>query len=301
MKLFNTVGIASAGLFATAVFLGLFTATTYAATSPSLGAADNFSVLAGSEITNIPTSVINRNVGLSPYPGGNYSGLTASEVGGTIFAVDNAGPAGSVMNPSLLLTALANAHAAFNAIASQTCTTTYSGAKDLVGLSLVPGVYCADAFSLTGTLTLAGTANDVWIFKSASSVITTGSTANILFDGSGQACNVWWSAVSSASFDTSSKFTGNVLADTSISFASGVTLNGRALARTGAVTLSATTITSTTCAVPGLPKTDLVSGSVPSEQVNMTWLILTVPAIALILAVFYIVKNKTSLRLNGEK
>lgn len=46
----------------------LFTTTTpaYAATSPSLGNAASFAVLAGTEITNVPTSVITGDVGLSP-------------------------------------------------------------------------------------------------------------------------------------------------------------------------------------------------------------------------------------------
>lgn len=57
----------------------------YAATSPGLGGAVSFAVLAGTAITNVPTSVITGDVGLSPAAGSNYSGLTVSEVSGTIF------------------------------------------------------------------------------------------------------------------------------------------------------------------------------------------------------------------------
>ncbi|MEX2027987.1 MAG: hypothetical protein WD988_00625 [Candidatus Curtissbacteria bacterium] len=52
----------------------------YAATSPSLGAAASFAVLAGSLISNVPTSVITGDVGLSPASGSSITGLTAAEV-----------------------------------------------------------------------------------------------------------------------------------------------------------------------------------------------------------------------------
>ena len=64
----------------------------FAAESPSLGQAASFAVLAGTEITNVPTSVITGDVGLSPAAGSNITGLTSTEVSGTIFAVDSRKP-----------------------------------------------------------------------------------------------------------------------------------------------------------------------------------------------------------------
>ena len=214
-----------------------------AATSPSLGAAGSFAVLAGTAITNVPTSAITGNVGLSPAAGSNYAGLTAAEVTGTIYAVDATGPAGSENNPGLLTTAKADLVTAYDALSSQGCDTTYPGTKDLVGESLVPGVYCADDFTLSGTLTLSG--SGVWIFKSSSTLITSG-TANVV---GGDPCNVWWRVASSATLGTDTQLIGNILALTSITLNSGATLNGRALARNGAVTLAANTVTSS-CAAP---------------------------------------------------
>jgi hypothetical protein len=132
-----------------------------AATSPTLGAADPFVVLAATEITNVPTSAITGDVGLSPAAGSNYTGLTAAQVTGTIYAVDATGPAGSVNNPALLTTAKTDLVTAYDGLASQGCDTTYPGVKNLVGENLVPGVYCADAFTLSGTLTLNGSIFDV--------------------------------------------------------------------------------------------------------------------------------------------
>jgi len=76
----------------------------YAATSPSLGEAASFAILAGTAITNVPTSVITGDVGLSPAAGSNYAGLTIAEVSGTIFAVDSSGPAGSAGDDPSLMT-----------------------------------------------------------------------------------------------------------------------------------------------------------------------------------------------------
>ena len=63
-----------------------------------------------------------------------------------------------------------------------------------------------------------------------------------------QPCNVFWQVGSSATLGTSTAFAGNILALTSISMNDGVTLNGRALARNGAVTLINDTITAPHCA-----------------------------------------------------
>jgi type VI secretion system secreted protein VgrG len=129
---------------------------------------------------------------------------------------------------------------------------TYPGIKDLVGENLIAGVYCADAFRLSGTLTLSGAG--VWIFKSASDLITSG-TANVL---GGDPCNVWWREVSSTTLGANTALLGNILASTSISLQTGARLNGRALAQTGAVTLDNNRFSSPPCApVPGVPNTSI--------------------------------------------
>ncbi|MEP7167217.1 MAG: ice-binding family protein [Candidatus Woesebacteria bacterium] len=218
--------------------------TAYAATSPTLGQAASFAVLAGTAITNVPTSVITGDVGLSPASGSNYSGLTAAEVSGHIYAVDGAGPAGSVVNPALLTQAKADLVTAYDSLAlgansDANCDAAYqfgAGNKDLVGASLPPGVYCADTFTLTGTLTLTGTG--VWVFRSAATLVTSG-TANIV---GGDPCNIWWQIPSSATLGTTTSLKGSILALTSITMNTGASLTGRALARNGAVSLASNTI-----------------------------------------------------------
>lgn len=212
----------------------------FAATSPSLGTAATYSILAGSEVTNTGATTISGNVGISPGTvAPNYSGFGTVTLGGVINDANAAA-----------LAAQGDKNTAYTALASQGCDTTYAGAsKELAGLTLVPGVYCADRFFLSsGTLTLSGSSTDVWIFKSAADlVITGGASARVVFSGGGLACNVWWRVVSSATFDANSSLVGNILADTSITLASGASLDGRALARTAEVTLVGNTISGPSC------------------------------------------------------
>ena len=64
-----------------------------------------------------------------------------------------------------------------------------------------------------------------------------------------QACNVFWQVGSSVTLDSASTFVGTVMALTSATLDTGATVQGRILARNGAVTLDANTITTPpTCA-----------------------------------------------------
>jgi len=111
---------------------------------------------------------------------------------------------------------------------------------------LPPGLYKSTS-SLeisSGDLTLdgQGDANAVFIFQIASTLVTTSGRQVILIGGA-QAANIFWQVGSSATIGTTSGMKGNILADQSITIATGATLDGRALARIGAVTLDANGIT----------------------------------------------------------
>ncbi len=227
---------------------------TYAATNPDLGTAANFSILAGSAVTNTGSTTISKNVGI--YPGTtppNYTGFGTVTFSGGGSVHDADGVAQTAQADNLI---------AYDALASQGCNTDYGGGReDLAGKTLVPGVYCAGAFDLTGTLTLNGDADDVWIFKSASDLVMTGGTAvKVLFTGGGNPCNVWWRVVSSATFDANSSLVGNILALTSVTFAAGASLDGRALAQNAEVTLSSNSITGPTCVAAASSSSSSSSG-----------------------------------------
>lgn len=224
----------------------------HAATSPTLGNAASFAVLAGTAISNVPTSVITGDVGLSPAAGSNITGLTNAEVSGTIFAPDVSGPAGpSGNNPGLLTNAkndLITAYDGLSAAPNVACTVDYgAGDTDLASLTLTPGIYCSGTFSLSGVLTLDDTAaaDGVWIFRSAATVTTSAGSSVVFLNDLASSCNVWWKVASSATLGTTTAFVGNILALTSITMNTGATLEGRALARNGAVTLQSNTISQT--------------------------------------------------------
>jgi len=222
----------------------------YAATSPSLGNAASFSVLAETTITNVPTSVVSGDVGLSP-AAGSFIGLTNPEVAGTIYSVDASGPLGRVTNPVLLGNAISDMMAVFTDNTptgiNQACDIGApfgfgGGVVDLFLSSplLVPGVYCADAFIMTGNVVLSP---GVYIFKSAATLTV---SANFSIT-SGDACDVWWRVATSADLGVGSAVMGNILAGTSINMQTGASLQGRALAQ-AAVTLDSNTISG--CATP---------------------------------------------------
>ena len=227
-----------------------------AATPPSLGTAGSYAVLAGSQVTNTGSTTINGDVGIYPGigPPPHFTGFgTVTLIGGAVHDADV--PAQN---------AQADKNTAYGAL-DQPCDVSYVGAfKELAGLSLVPGVYCADSFHLSsGTLTLTGSASDTWIFKSAADLIIAGGAAAKVVSPS---CSVWWRVVSTATFDANSSLIGIILADTSITLAAGASLSGKALARTAEVTLSSNTITG--CSLIALTPT--VTGTPPTLTPTLT-------------------------------
>jgi hypothetical protein len=194
----------------------------------NLGTAANFGLLAGSGITNVSSATyITGDVGSAPTPA--VTGLLGSQVDGILY-----------LNPSPATTqAQIDLTVAYNEAAGAACGTNLTG-QDLGGLTLVPGVYCfSSSASLTGTLTLdaQGNPNAQWVFQIGSTLITAVNSTVSIING-GTQCNVFWQVGSSATIQTNNVFVGNILALTSITLDGG-TLDGRALASNGAVTIAA--------------------------------------------------------------
>jgi hypothetical protein len=227
----------AAGLLVALLVTAGLASAAQGATVP-LGTADSFAVLAGSAVINTGPSVISGDLGLSP--GAAVTGFPPGTVNaGTIHAAD-----------AVASQAKGDLVTAYNDAAGRSSTATISA--DLAGRTLTPGVYTsASSLGLSGDLTLdaRGDPNAVFVFQ-AGSTLTAGSASRVLLIGGAQPCNVFWQVASSATIGTGSAFAGNILALTSISLTTGATLNGRALARNGAVTLDTNTITKATCAAP---------------------------------------------------
>jgi hypothetical protein len=227
----------AAGLLLVTGSLAMASAASSAqAASVPLGSADSFAVLAGSAVTNTGPSVISGDLGVNP--GTAVTGFPPGTVtAGIVHSAD-----------AVALRAEGDLVSAYNDAAGRSSTATISA--DLAGSRLTPGVYTsASSLGLSGDLTLdaRGDPNAVFVFQ-AGSTLTAGSASRVLLIGGAQACNVFWQVGSSATIGSSSAFAGNVLALTSISLTTGATLNGRALARNGAVTLDTNMITKAPCA-----------------------------------------------------
>lgn len=214
-----------------------------AQTAPSLGTASNFGVLGGSTVTNTGGTTVTGDLGVSP--GSAITGFPPGVVIGSIHTAN-----------ATAQQAQSDALTAYNALAGQSCLTNLTG-QDLGGLTLTPGVYCfSSSAQLTGTLTLdaLGDPAAVFIFQIETTLITS-SGASVQVINGGQNCNVFFAVGSSATLGSTTSFAGNILAVSSITLNTGASMSGRALARTGAVTLDTNSVNASlaACGTPPPP------------------------------------------------
>jgi Ice-binding-like len=250
------VPVAAAG----AIALFIASQPALAETAPvGLGTAGSFAVLAGTTVTNTGPSTISGDLGVSP--GTAVTGFPPGIVSnGTIHSADGVADG-----------AQSDLTTGYNDAAGRSPTANvpaFIGA----GQTLAPGVYKASSsLDVGGSLTLdaGGDPNAVFIFQAPSTLVTDSASSVILTNGA-QACNVFWQVGSSATLGTNSAFTGSILALTSISVNTGDTVDGRALARNGAVTLDDDTITSPTCATPPPTPTPTPTATTPTSTTSAT-------------------------------
>jgi hypothetical protein len=196
-----------------------------------LGSASSFAALSGAGITNTGPSALNGNLGVGP--GSSVTGFPP----GTFTGTEYVGDAVSAAAEANLTIAYNNASGRSN------CAVTVAG--NIGGRTLTPGLYKSTSSLAisSGDLTLngGGNPNGVFIFEVASALTTTSGRAVVLTNGA-QAGNVYWAIGSSATLGTTSKMQGTLMAYASITLATGAHLTGRALARTGDVTLASNAI-----------------------------------------------------------
>jgi hypothetical protein len=192
-----------------------------------LGTAETFAVLGGSTVTMIPPNPIVGDIGLSP--GSAVTGYDPLTHTGALHIAD-----GVANQAQIDLTT------AYNTAAS--LSPSQSSLTNLTGPSYGPGVYSGGALSVSGSLTLTGGAESVWVFQAAST-LTVATGAVISVTGGASACNVFWQVGTSATVGGGAAFVGTIMADQSITLVTNATVTGRLLARIGAVNLDQNTIT----------------------------------------------------------
>ena len=149
--------------------------------TPLLGTAANFSVLAGSAVTNTGPTVLASELGVSP--GTAITGFPPGIAHGATHSAD-AGASGAQNNLTI----------AYNDAAADKTTSTVPDVGNIGGETLTAGVYAsASSMLVDGTLTLngAGNPNAVFVFKTGSTVVT-GSASKVVLENGAQACNVYW-------------------------------------------------------------------------------------------------------------
>lgn len=211
-----------------------------------IGSAESFAVLGGSTVTNTGPTILNGDLGV--WPGTAITGFPPGIVNGTI----HAGNAVAQQAQSDLTTG-------YDTLAGMAFDQDLTG-QDLGGQTLTPGVYrFSSSAQLTGPLTLDGLGDPNALFViQIGSALTTASNSSVNVINGGD-CNVFWQVGSSATLGTDTDFAGNILALTSITLNTGATIvDGRALARNGAVTLDSNEISTPLC-IPE-PATGLLFG-----------------------------------------
>ncbi len=214
----------------------------------TLGLTSGFAILSYAGISNTGPTVVTGNIGVSPLAGSYITGLGLPNVVGTMYGVDASGPAGSIAFPSMLTVAMGDVTIAYNDAAGRTVDP-IGVSGNLGGRTLYSGLYKSNgSLEISAsdlTLDAQGDINAVWIFQIASNFNMT-SGRQIFLTGGAKASNVFWQTGSAATFGTTCKMKGTILAYTNITFATGASLEGRALARTASVTMQSNTIGGTT-------------------------------------------------------
>lgn len=198
----------------------------------ALAGCANFAVLAGSSINSTGSTAITGDMGLSP--GTSVGGFPPGILTGALHVNDN-----------LSTQAKLDLTSAYNDVAGRTSTDIVTLSGNIGGLTLTPGLYktTSSLAVSSGDLTFdaKGNAAAIFIIQIASTLTVT-SARKVILTGGALASNIFWQVGSSATFGTTCEFKGNILAMQSITFNTGATLNGRALARIGGIVMSANTI-----------------------------------------------------------
>ena len=205
--------------------------------SPNLGSARGFAVLGATAVTSSDGStgtILTGNLGI--YPGTSITGFPPATYSGSLNVANVAAQ-----------NAQASANAAYIAMQAKTAT---GIASELGGQTLAAGTYIATSgtagtFTLNTTpLVLSGSATDIYIFQTTTTLITGGTGTPTITLGNVLPSNIYWVVGSSATLNSAhgGTFYGNVIALTSITVTDAGTVDGSLIALNGAVTLTPATV-----------------------------------------------------------
>jgi len=202
-----------------------------------LGKACTYGILAATPVVSSvgPTDVLG-DIGI--WPASSITGFPPGILSGTRHAGD-----------AVAMKAQGDLTTAYNYAAAQPGGAILTA--DIGGQTLAPGVYkttsAQPSLGITGNLTLSGSANGVWIFQIVSTLTTAAGNSDVILSGGALSEHVYWQVGSSATLGTNTTFAGTMMAQASITLTTGATLNGRALARTGSISLDSNPVNVPPC------------------------------------------------------
>jgi hypothetical protein len=244
----STAATDVAGNALAAPFTWTFMTDTTAPLGPApvlLGAAGKYVILGESAITNVPTSHVTGNVGISPAAASYITGFvktkagtywTAPEVVGRIFAADNDKP-----TPGNLTTAVGAMMTAYTDAATRPPPNALNFDGSALGTTpIVPGLYnFTGNVTIPNNVSITGGPNDVFIFQ-VNGKLTMSAMKSITLTGA-RAKNVFWQVTGAIDIGAGSHFEGIILAKTNINLQTGASITGRLYAQT-AVTIASSTV-----------------------------------------------------------
>lgn len=231
-----------------------------AATTPTLGSAATYGILASTYTNTSAGTTVNGDIGFTTGPAVAPLGTHTNYGSGAPYATAGANQG----------TALANLN-------SQVCTFTFGGGA--INLSTdtthgaagvyVPGVYCSSgAMNVGGPLTLNG--SGTYIFRSGGALTSTAGAIVTLSGAS--ACDVFWTPIAATTLAANTTFAGTVISNAGVTIGANTTWSGRSLAFGGTVTSDTDTITVPSCVVvpTPTPTTTPVATSTPTPALTAT-------------------------------
>lgn len=217
-----------------------------------LKTAGNYVTLSQAATTNIPTSDITGDIGISPIQAdGGFVGFastrsldgtfaTSAQVDGKLYAADFTAP-----TPLTLVAAMLDMKEAYDTVAllpPPPAANINVGGGAIGGLTLAPGLYqWTSAVVISDDLTLAGSDNDVWIFQ-INGTLDVASAKSIIRSGNSLPKNIFWQVTGAVNLGANSHFEGIILGATNINLNTGASINGRLYAQT-ALNLDSSVVT----------------------------------------------------------
>ncbi len=237
-----------------------------------------FRVLAGTAVTISAGTTVGGDVGVSPGTAVTNSGT----VNGTIHSNDVAA-----------VQAQADLAWAYQDASERSADTTVG--TELGGMTFGRGVYvsASGTFGITGTLTLSGSENDIFIFKMASTLLSARGS-RVILTGGARASNVTWQVGSSATIG--GEFAGSILAFTAITLQTGSSIDGQALAQHSFVTLNGLSTTPVEVVEPVRPQGYALLQNYPNPFNPSTTISFTLPSAAMtVLAIYDVMGRQVSI------